>query len=162
MHKYNRCAKTLLTATVDFTNTPTEQPQSEKLFQYGCVKLSLLHKSVLDSKDQWLDDSIITATQNLLKRRFPLIGGVQATILGENLSMESQSGEYVQILCIPINHWICVSTVSCQPSTIDVYDSLHGYLYAHTQKLVADVIQSEKKYIDSVELHGCTVSRWSE
>ena len=44
----------------------------------------------------------------------------------------------MQIVCIRGNHWLCVSTVGCPPSTINVYDSLHGDLDAHSKKLVAD------------------------
>ena len=46
------------------------------------------------------------------------------------------------------NHWICVSTVGCKPSCINVYDSLHGRLDTHTRKLLADLLQSKQQHIE--------------
>ena len=45
------------------------------------------------------------------------------------------------------NHWITVSTIGCPPSTINVYDSLHGTVSMHTQRVVADILQSQKAAI---------------
>ena len=59
--------------------------------------------------------------------------------------MEPQAGEFVQIVCVRNNHWICMSTVGCRPSTINVYDSLHGQLDTHTQKLL---MQSKQRHIE--------------
>lgn len=59
----------------------------------------------------------------------------------------------MQVLNLNDNHCIPISTIGCQPSTINVYDSLHGYLPQHAQKLVADIMMSpdraiEVRYID--------------
>ena len=40
------------------------------------------------------------------------------------------------------NHWITISTIGVPPSTVKVYDSNHGKLPHHEQKLVADILQS--------------------
>ena len=148
------------TPIIDITNIPEESLPNNSIqwMQYGSVVLTSHHKKILRSKGQWLDDLIVTAAQNILKQQFPLIGGFQATVLGENLSMEMQKGEYVQILCISGNHWICISSIGCQQSTINVYDSLHGHLDAHTKKLVADLMQSKEKVID---VCYCDVQRQS-
>ena len=75
-------------------------------------------------------------------------GGLQSPLLGERFAMEPQAGKFVQILCIRKNHWICVSTVSCKPSSVNIYDSLHGCLDRHTRKLVADLLQSKQQHIE--------------
>ena len=62
--------------------------------------------------------------------------------------MEPQAGEFVQIVNVQSNHWICLSTVGCKPSTINAYDSLHGCIDAHTRKLITDVLQSKHRCIE--------------
>ena len=116
-------------------------PQDTKWVQFGFITLTTSHKKILQSKGQWLDDSIMTAAQNLLKEQFPQVGGLQPPILGDTLSMEPTRGEFIQVLCIRQNHWICISNMGCQHSTVKVYDSLHGRLDDHTKKIVADVMQ---------------------
>ena len=49
---------------------------------------------------------------------------------------------FIQILNIINNHWITISTIGVPPSTVKVYDSNHGKLPHHEQKLVADILQS--------------------
>lgn len=119
-----------------------------KWTQYGSFALTTRHRQILESRQQWLDDSIVSAVQNILKQQFPLVEGLQTTVLGESLGMNPQPGEFVQIVCVRGNHWVCVSTVGCPPSTIKVYDSLHGDLDAHTKKLVADLMQSKQQHIN--------------
>ena len=120
---------TIDTDTIPDTRVPNSKTQWTR---YGAVTLTSHHKKILQSNAEWLDDALVTATQNLLKQQYPLIGGFQATVLGESLAMEPQPGEFVQILCVRGNHWICASTVGCGPSTINIYDSLHGHLDNHT------------------------------
>ena len=136
---------TIDTDTIPDTRVPNSKTQWAK---YGDVTLTSHHKRILQSNSEWLDDALVTATQNLLKQQYPLIGGFQATVLGESLAMEPQPGEFVQILCVRGNHWICASTVGCGPSSINIYDSLHGHLDDHTRKLVADLMQSKQKHIE--------------
>ena len=66
--------------------------------------------------------------------------------------MEPQRGTFVQVLSASESHWITVSTIGCQPSTINMYDSLHMKLPKIIQKWIADIMQSlyhtiEVKYI---------------
>ena len=77
-------------------------------------RLDLEHKQILESS-QWLDDAIISASQNLLKNQYPAVGSLQPPILASNLAMEPQIGEFVQVLNLHENHWIVVSTIGCQP-----------------------------------------------
>ena len=56
--------------------------------------------------------------------------------------MEPRRTPFIQILNINNNHWITISTNGVPPSTVKVYDSNHGQLPRHEQKLVADIMQS--------------------
>lgn len=129
-------------------NDAEELPAGGRWAQFGSVEMISHHKTILKSKHQWLDDAIITASQSILKQQFPQVNGLQPPILGESLSMEPQPHGFVQIVCIRGNHWICLSTMRCQPSTVYVYDSLHGKLDAHTKKVVADLMQSKENQIE--------------
>ena len=70
----------------------------------------------------------------------PNMGGLQRPALGAQLAMEPEAGESIQILCIHNNHWICVSTVGCQPSMINVFDSMQATVSAPTLPLHITVV----------------------
>ena len=38
--------------------------------------------------------------------------------------MRSQSQDFVQVINICRNHWMCASSVNCSPGVVDVYNSL--------------------------------------
>ena len=142
---------------MDATNTSVEETQQYQWVECGGTILTLNHKKLLELKEKWLDDGINTAAQNILKQQFT-IRGLQAPVLGEELCMEVQLGEYLQILCVNGNHWICVSTIGCPSSTIHVYNSMHGRLHTHMQKLLVDLMQSKDR---SIEVHYANVQRQS-
>ena len=67
--------------------------------------------------------------------------------------MEPQTGEFVQVFNVSGNHWITISTIGCEASTLNVYDSMHGNLPTSAQRLVADLVQCREhaikvQYID--------------
>ena len=73
-------------------------------------------------KTTWLNDSEIRAGQVLLKNKFPCVDGLHnPAIVGELVTPEIS--EFVQIINTG-NHWVCLSTISCRPGTIKIYDSL--------------------------------------
>ena len=39
------------------------------------------------------------------------------------LSMDTQPGEFVQILNVANSHWVTISTIGCKAGTVNVYDS---------------------------------------
>ena len=108
--------------------------------EVGDIKLNQTHKHILESS-RWVDDAIITASQNLLHQQHPEIGSLQPTVLATQFAMEPQGGEFVQIVNIGQSHWITLSTVGCQPGHINVYDSLHMGLSSTVKKLIADLLQ---------------------
>ena len=104
-------------------------------------------KAILSSPRAWLDDELINAAQYMLREQHPLIGGFQSTLLGDCLAMTAPTSEVVQILLICNDHWVAISTVGCQPSTVKVFDSLGGRLPKRSVKLVADLLQSKEEAI---------------
>ena len=73
-------------------------------------------------KTNWLYDSEIHAGQLLLKTKFPCVDGLHDPAIAGTLMAQAIS-EFVQIINTG-NHWVCLSTISCRPGTIKVYDSL--------------------------------------
>ena len=73
-------------------------------------------------KTNWLCDSEIHAGQLLLKTKFPFVDGLHDPAIAGTLVAPAIS-EFVQIVNTG-NHWVCLSTISCRPGTIKVYDSL--------------------------------------
>ncbi len=100
------------------------------------------YMAILES-NSWLDDEIVKATQTLLKRTYPAVEGLQPPSLGEQFGIEPQPFEFVQVLNDHGKHWITVFTIGCEASSINVFDSLHGKLSPHTERLVADILQSQ-------------------
>ena len=60
----------------------------------------------------------------------------------------------MQVLNVANSHWITISTIGCEDSTVNVYDSLHGYLTSRTQRLVADLVQCRNR---AIKLQYCDV-----
>ena len=80
----------------------------------------------------------VTAVQNMLRHKYPAVGGLQPPSLAQNFAS---------------NHCITISTIGCKASTVNVYDSMHGNLPTSVQRLVADLVQCPEcaitvQYID--------------
>ena len=110
------------------------------------ISLRMRQKSILLSNRAWLDDELINAAQYMLREQHPPIGGFQSPLLGDCLAMTPPNSEFVQVLLVCNNHWLAVSTVGCQLSTVKVFDSLGRRLCKRSLKLVADLIQTRKKH----------------
>jgi Ulp1 family protease len=77
---------------------------------------------------RWLHDNIITATQRLLQIQYPEINGLQSPVLGQKLAfaVHSNGAKFIQILNVKRNHWIMVTSITCEtPNELKIiYDSL--------------------------------------
>ena len=51
------------------------------------------------------------------------------------------------------NHWVTVSTISCPPGVINVYDSMHLGASTNLKKVIADMLFSDKKSISIRTVH---------
>ena len=80
-------------------------------------------KASIVKKTYWLHDSEIHAGQVLLKTEFPLIDGLNDPAIRGPLVVPAMS-EFVQIVNVG-SHWVCLSTLSCIPGVVKVFDSLY-------------------------------------
>ena len=78
----------------------------------------------------------------MLKAKCPHISGLQSVVLAKKMALVPQPDEFLQVLNVNENHWILIYTIECPPSTVNVYDSLHGRLSSQALRVVADLIQS--------------------
>ena len=135
---------TRITSETISSPSTTATTRTQNWLVCGGISLQQTHKTIFQST-AWIDDEIITAAQNLLQQQYPAEGGLQSPILGQNFAMTPQTGEFVQVLNQSNAHWLTISTIGCEPSTVNIYDNGHGSLSSHSQKLVADIVQTQEK-----------------
>ena len=74
-----------------------------------------------------------------LKKVNPSIEGLQRTTLGPFRNFDVMTSEFVQILNTGNSHWVLVSSIGCQPGTVNLNDSLY---YDVIEKEVEDQVKS--------------------
>ena len=93
-----------------------------------CGPLAVLGNSdyaIISDPVRWLTGDIIQSAQVLIKQVNPALEGLQRPILGRVGNFDVVSGEFVQILHTGSDHWVCVSSIGCQPGLVNLYDSLY-------------------------------------
>ena len=109
---------------------------------YDCDKAILLNPLGL------LNDSIINASQKLLKELFPFLPGLQCVELGTIMGFEVEVGEFVQIVHNGKNHWLLLSTIGMEHPTVRVYDSMYNSIGSHTQSQIAVLLHTDSSSIN--------------
>ena len=118
------------------------------------IQLTQEDKKVL-LEGGWLNDKHIHSAQILRKQDTDLlpVGSLQNPLLGQNLRFEVVTQESVQILHSGGNHWLTISTVGLQNSTVKVYDSLGSRLPCSTVLQITSLLHSTE---DSITiLYAC-------
>ena len=82
------------------------------------------HFDVIRSPTGWLDCIIIHDAQTLLQNINTAVKGFQRPTLGPCGRFEIIVGDFLQILHVNGNHWVCVSSINCQPGYVNILDSL--------------------------------------
>ncbi len=99
----------------------------------------------------WLNDQLINAGQQLIRKQFPSIGGLQHPILSETLTFDIQKGPFVQIVNCSRNHWICLSSFGCPSNNVSIFDSLRSScpkLGKDVEEIVASILFTESASIN--------------
>ncbi len=127
----------------DFTAT-SQFP--DKWCMFGGVQLYDFRKDMLSpNSSAWLDDAIISAFQNNLKKQYPKMGSLQSPIMATKMALKAQQGEFVQILNI---NWLAVSSpLNHSETIINVYNSLHMTLPGAAKKIIASLCQHRSSTI---------------
>ena len=93
--------------------------------------------SLLPTSTEWLDDDLIAAAQNLLKKHHPAVEGLQPPAVALTGTMQQpnlMASKYLQILHVNSNHRIVVSTLQSAPGSINVYDSMSTHSHSSAAK----------------------------
>ena len=94
----------------------------EKYKQYA--KLGQAEYDLIMSPTGWLDGTIIHEAQTILRQVNSSIRGFQRPTLGPIKQFDIMTGDFIQILNINNNHWVCVSSIACPPGHVNLMDSL--------------------------------------
>ena len=80
-----------------------------------------------------------------MKEEFPKQQGLQNTLILQNFDKyESENSQFVQIIHVNGNHWLCVSNKFCPAGTVDVYDCSPGIAFSPSLKRQIAVILKSK------------------
>ena len=89
-------------------------------------------------------------------KRTQLSEGFNHHHLHRSLQWSHRQGNLiVQVLNVSGNHWITISTISCEASTLNEYDSMHGNLPTSAQRLVADLVQCHRSAVHWFAVAKC-------
>lgn len=100
---------------------------------------------------QMLDDRVILAAQNILKRQFPEVNGFQPSVLSQgDITFEACQNNMVQILfkgSSKCGHWLTISTLNLKPGYVNVYDSLNLDLDLDVTNQICTILRQESTYV---------------
>ena len=93
----------------------------------------------------WLSDTIIDATQAVLRQQFPYDEGMQSVLYAAKPEFQPVSGRFVQIINTHPNdgglHWICFSNFNSDDGIVNLYDSSGEiYMSTATERAVAKIM----------------------
>ena len=80
--------------------------------------------NLISSPTGWLDCAIIHEAQILLANINKNISGFQRPTLGPVGQFDIVTSDFVQVLHVNNNHWVCVSSINCAPGYVNLMDSL--------------------------------------
>lgn len=86
-----------------------------------------------------LNDNHINLAQEILKRQFKTLSGLQSTLWLTKLKEPLPATGTVQVLHSRGNHWIIASTVGCSAGEVVIFDSLYSSVDPATLDLLIGV-----------------------
>ena len=106
-----------------------------------------------------LTDLHVHAAQQLLKRQFPHLNGLQPTVLQakKSLGVRKPVPNQLQIIHSRGDHWIVASNIGCKNGVVNVYDSVYRSVDKATRAVITNLFQSSAvKIIESQKQEGGT------
>ena len=111
------------TDDIEFVKKVTNNtPATNKCQSLG--KLTQFEFDIIASPNGWLDCTIIQEAQILLKKINPNIEGFQRPTLGPVKQFDVMAAEFIQLLHVNGNHWVCMTSIGCPPGDVNLLDSL--------------------------------------
>ena len=106
--------------------------------KYGLSKAAI---DIVKNK-QWLEDEHMEITNQLLRKQFPNLAGLQPPEYGQDLSFPIVQDSFVQILHVQGNHWVTVAGTSSNMVHI-----IYNFTTTETKMQVASIIGSTEPQI---------------
>lgn len=113
--------------------------------------LYTLSKSDMDTvrtPTGWLNDNVISASQQILAQQFPRVEGLEPPAIQQIPAFTIHTGEFVQVINIDNLHWCVVSTVGCLSGDVKVFDTKFRKLRSSTRQIIVSLL-----WTDSASLH---------
>ena len=126
----------------DDREEPSTQASDGREIETPIYSLSSADISTIDTPTGWLNDKVITASQNLLLQHFPSIEGLQPPTLQQVRGFRVQRSEFVQVLNVHNRHWYVVSSIGCVPGQVKVYDTMYRKVQETTIPIIASLVYS--------------------
>ena len=126
-------------------NTP--EPTERSIYWLPDLHLTLHDQETLAS-GQWLSDKHTAAVNTLSRQQYPHQNGLQSTLqLSKYLQWISESRDFVQIVHISQNHWVCMSNLMTPADVVEVFDSMSPtYDIALTRQVAAIIRYSGPQF----------------
>ena len=110
--------------------------------------LTQLDQNALLSPVGWITDTLIDASQQLLRQQFPVLPGLECVDLGLVMNFSVQPGEFLQILNTSHHHWLTISTIGVQHPGVHVFDSLCNSIPRMVQAQIATIMCTQRSTIE--------------
>ena len=92
-----------------------------------------------------MTDKHMQMAQHLVRIQFPVVGGLQSTLLQQKKKKGIWTMSTVQIIyCNKRSHWITATTKFCKPGQVNIYDSMFSKLDAETRTIVKQMFGLKK------------------
>ena len=129
----------------DETSEDIPNVSNDDWIRNDTISLTMDCKLAIEKKREMLDDRVILAAQNILKRQFTEVNGFQPSILSQgDITFQPCRENMVQILFKGSNkcgHWLTISTLNIKPGYVNVYDSSNLELCSDVKNQICAIIR---------------------
>lgn len=106
------------------------------------MKINLSPREVTHlEKGEMLNDTHIDLANQMLRKQFPEVRGLQSPLLGQSLSFAEIEPPFVQVLHVNSLHWVTV--VGVNSSLVKVYDSVFNTVGTSLAQQTAAILRTK-------------------
>ena len=100
----------------------------------------------------WLDCVVIHEAHILLRQINNNITGFQRPTLGAVRQFDVMTGDFIQILHVNNNHWVCMTSIDCPNGYVIVLDSMISQVSKELQELAKNLVGPTFKGVRKVRV----------
>ena len=132
---------------------PVKMSLLERRHAHGLTKMLTLKPFTMERSCH------VGFAQQLLKRQFPHLNGLQPTVLQakKTLGVRKPLPNQLQVIHSRGNHWILASNIGCANGDVNIYDSVYSSVDKATIAVITQLFQSSAvKMVKSPKQKGGT------